>query len=117
LALTKKDIRDAFVKMWWSRTYYGDDVTSIIGTGGTARTTVEASYGPKVGSYDDEPPPVDKEVNSSVHDQDDDPDENDGDEANTSCVESTEQHEGSVIENETNNKIVMSKEDKNSMQV
>jgi len=142
LALTKKDIRDAFVEMWCCCRKHGVGVSSSTATSHTARPTAEESYEPD--GYDGEPATVDNATSSAVNsillNQDDVPNENDGNEGSTSFVESTKQNDRSIIENEgsviddidgeerigaedcsdideTNNEIAMSKEDKNSVQV
>ena len=137
LALTKKDIRDAFVEMWCCR---GIGVRS---SAATSPPTAEESYEPD--GYDGEPAIVDNATSSAVNsillNQDDVPNENDGNEGSTSFVDNSnsKQNESSIIENEgsvvddingerskaenlsdideANNEIAMSKEDKNSVQV
>jgi hypothetical protein len=145
LALTKKDIRDAFVEMWCCCRKHDNGVTRS-GTffGRFTCTTMRESYGPEDDGYDDEPPTVDNAtssaVNATVLNQDTHPNENDGNEGSTSFVESTKQNDSSIIEsegsaiddidgeerigaencsdiNETNNETAMSKEDRNIVQV
>ena len=94
LALTKKDIRDAFVEMWCCR---GIGVRS---SAATSPPTAEESYEPEVDGYDVEPSTGDdvkfSVVNSTVMNQD--VNENDGkDEAITAFVDATEQNEESIV--------------------
>jgi hypothetical protein len=114
LALTKKDMRDAFVEVCCCRKHGNGVRSSMTGTGHTtASLTME------------EPPTV-EDVPSAVLNQDVHPNEIDGNEANIAFVD-----KGTVSENideeqigencsgidETKNKISMSTEDKNSVQV
>jgi len=127
LALTKKDIRDAFVEMWCCR---GIGVRS---SAATSPPTAEESYDPEVDGYDVERSTGDdvkfSVVNSTVTNQD--VNENDGkDEAITAFVDATEQNEESIVKDtdeeqigenssgidETKHEIVPSKEEMDSVQ-
>jgi len=78
-------IQDAFVEMWCCCRKHDDGGTSSAATG---PPTAEESYGPEADRYDVKPPTVDDAtssvVNSSVLNKDIRPNENDGNEANTS---------------------------------
>ena len=110
LALTKKDIRDAFVDMWCCCRRQDNGVTRSSTTSGrTARPTGEESYEPEADDYDVEPSTVNDVTalvensasveNSSVLKVDTHPNANDDNEANTSAfVESVDLNEGTVME-------------------
>jgi len=96
LALTKKDIRDAFVEMWCCYRKHDDGGTSSAAAGRTVRSTKEESDSCEL----DHPTVNDATTSvktSSVLDEDIRPNENDDKEAHTSFVDSTEQNEGIVI--------------------
>jgi len=108
LALTKKDIRDAFVDMWCCCRRNGVTRSSTT-SGRTARPTGEESYEPEADDYDVEPSTgndvtalVENSAsveNSSIPKEDIHPNENDDNEANTSAfVESVDLNEGTVME-------------------
>ncbi|KAL3761808.1 hypothetical protein ACHAWU_001324 [Discostella pseudostelligera] len=135
LALTKKDIRGAFVEMWCCCRKHDYGVTRSGTFFGRLTRTTRESYGPEDDGYDVDPPNVNDATSSAVNPtvlnlDNHHPNENDGNEANTSFVESTEQNDGTIVgdidegkieENcsvidEISNEIAMSKGDKDSEQ-
>ena len=85
LAVTKKDIRDAFVGLWCCRKRDNGAKSSTTTFGGTARSTLRDSYAPEEVNNDEVHSAVDdatsSEVNSPVVNQDIDQIENEGNEA------------------------------------
>jgi len=135
LALSKKDIRGAFVEMWCCCRKHDNCVTRLGTFFGRLTRTTRDSYGPEDDGYDVDPPNVNDAASSAVNPtvlnlDNHHPNENDGNEANTTFVESTEQNYGTIVgdidegkigENcsvidEISNEIAMSKGGKDSEQ-